>query len=195
VRVLIADHFATRVGIRLALDDQVEVCAEADDAAEATALAEREQPDVCLVGVDVPGGGVLAVRGVRAAAPSTSVIVLAAVASAEDLLAVVRAGAVGYLPGTIDPEALLRVVGAVSQNEAAVPRSLVLELLRELRATTEGGAEGLTARETQVLRMLRRGESTAAIAGELGISSVTVRRHVSSLLRKLGVEDRAALAA
>src|SRR5207302_5610320 len=140
----------------------VEVCAEAGEAAEAIRAAAHEQPDICIIGLEIPGGGVLAVHGVCAAAPDAAVIVLAASADADDLLAVVRAGAVGYLPGAIDPAALLRTVAGVTANEAAVPRTLVLELLRELQASTGARADGLTTREAQVLGMLRRGKSTAA---------------------------------
>jgi DNA-binding NarL/FixJ family response regulator len=84
------------------------------------------------------------------------------------------------------------VVKAIAANEAVVPRSMVLELLRELRGGGPG-TDTLTARETQVLGMLRRGQTTAEIANRLGIAPVTVRRHISQLVRKLGVEDRAAL--
>jgi DNA-binding NarL/FixJ family response regulator len=82
----------------------------------------------------------------------------------------------------------------VAANEAVVPRSMVLELLLELRGGG-GGADALTARESQVLGMLRRGHKTAEIAERLSIAPVTVRRHISELVRKLGVEDRAALTA
>jgi DNA-binding NarL/FixJ family response regulator len=86
-----------------------------------------------------------------------------------------------------------RVVHAAANNEAVVPRSMVLELVLELRGGG-GGADALTARESQVLGMLRRGHRTAEIAERLSIAPVTVRRHVSELVRKLGVENRAALA-
>lgn len=192
VRLLIADREPTRLGIRMALDGAVEVCAEADDAEQAIRAAKREQPDVCLVGQDLRGGAIAAVRGVSRAAPQAAVVVLTGSHDVEDLLESVRAGAVGYVPGGLDADRLQRVVRAVAAHEAVVPRSMVLELLMELRGGGSG-ADGLTGREAQVLGMLRRGQSTAQIADRLAIAPVTVRRHISQLVHKLGVEDRAAL--
>jgi DNA-binding NarL/FixJ family response regulator len=193
LRLLIADREATRVGIKMALDGEVEVCAEVDDAEQAIRAAMREQPDVCLVGDDLAGSsGLAAVRGICRAAPDAAVVVLTEGHDVDLLLDCVRAGAVGYVPGALDADRLRRIVRAVSEREAVVPRSMVLELLLELRGRGDG-ADALTTRESQVLGMLRRGHSTAEIADRLVIAPVTVRRHISELVRKLGVEDRAAL--
>ena len=192
VRLLIADWEPTRAGIRMALNGTVEVCAEAGDAEQAIRAAKHAQPDVCLVGHDIPGGAIAAIRGVSRAAPDAAVVLLTGSHDVDDLLESIRAGAVGYVPGALDADRLRRVVKAVASNEAVVPRSMVLELLLELRGG-ETGADALTARETQVLGMLRRGQSTAEIAERLAIAPVTVRRHISQLVRKLGVENRAAL--
>lgn len=177
----------------MAVEDATSTCSEAGNAEEAISVAERARPDVAIVGLEITGGGVAAVEGILQVAPDTRVIVLTAVPQAGELLAVLRAGAVGYLPGTIDPAALQRVVSAVAEGEAAIPRSMVLDMAQELRLTAIGG-EGLTTREAQVLGMVRRGESTAAIAERLSISPVTVRRHISTLMQKTGVASRAALA-
>jgi NarL family two-component system response regulator LiaR len=193
VRLLIADHEATRLGIRMALAHDVEVCAEVGDAEHAIRAAMREQPHVCLVGRDIPGGALAAVRGICRAAPNAAVVVLAQTGEAEDLLECVRAGAIGYVPGALDSERLTRVIGAVTINEAVIPRSMVLELVLELRGSGTGGGL-LTAREAQVLRLLRRGHTTAGIAQRLEIAPVTVRRHISELVHKLGVENRSFLA-
>ncbi len=194
VRLLIADHDPMRLGIRMALHAEVTVCAEATDTEQAIRLAMREQPDICLVGRDIPGDGIAAVRGICRAAPRAAVVVLAPVRDAEDLVECVRAGAIGYVPETLDAERLRTIVGAISANEAVVPRSMVFDLMAELRGGGIG-VDALTGREAQVLGMLRRGHSTAAIARRLNIAPVTVRRHVSELVRKLGVEDRSELAA
>jgi two-component system, NarL family, response regulator LiaR len=191
MRVLIVDQAPMRAGIRLALGHDIEICAEASTAEEAIRAAMREQPDVCLVGREIPGDGLVAVRGICRAAPESAVVVLAQIRDADDLLESVRAGAIGYVPDALDADRLRRVLDAITSNEAVVPRSMVLELLLELRG---GGGESLTTRESQVLGMLRRGHSTAAIADRLSIAPVTVRRHISELVHKLGVEDRAALA-
>ena len=192
LRLLIADRAPTRVGIRMALEGEVDIVAEADDSEQAIRAAMREQPDLCLVGDHISGDGLAAVRGICRAAPHSAVVVLAQANDADYLLECVRAGAVGYVPGALDADRLVRVVKAAANNEAVVPRTMVLELLLELRGGG-GGADALTARESQVLGMLRRGHKTAEIAERLSIAPVTVRRHISELVRKLGVEDRAAL--
>jgi DNA-binding NarL/FixJ family response regulator len=191
-RVLIADREATRLGIRMALDGQVSICAEAGDAEQAIRAAKREMPDLCLIGRHLCGDGLGTIRGMCRAAPQTAVVVLAPEPDVEDLLVAVRAGAVGYVPGPLDAPRLRRLVEAAAGHEALVPRAMVLELVLELRGTGNGG-DGLSARESQVLGMLRRGHSTAEIAGRLEIAPVTVRRHISDLVHKLGVEDRSAL--
>ena len=194
VQVMIADHAATRLGIKMALGQAVALRAAADDAEQAARAAERLQPEICLVGRDVAGRGMAAIRGICRAAPNAAVVVLADVRMVDDMLDAVRAGAIGYVPGPLDGEHLRRIVDAVVAGEAVIPRSMVLELLLELRSGGAGG-DALTGRESQVLGMLRRGQSTAAIAERLQIAPVTVRRHVSELVRKLGVEDRSELIA
>jgi DNA-binding NarL/FixJ family response regulator len=192
VRLLIVDHAPTRVGIRMALEGEVEVCAEAGDAETAIRAAKREQPDIALVGTGISSQWCAAIRGVCRAAPGCAVVVLAEAEDPDDLLECVRAGAVGYVPGALEIDRLRRVFSAVTAQEAVIPRGMVRELLSELRS---GGAAGntLTGREAQVLGMLRRGHSTARIAERLQIAPVTVRRHISELVRKLGVESRADL--
>src|SRR5690349_16179090 len=121
IRLLIADHAATRIGIRMALDGEIEVCAEAGDATQAIRAAMREQPDICLVGRDLPGDGIAAVRGICRAAPGAAVVVLAAASDVDDFLSAVRAGAIGY-SGAPDGVALARIVRAAAASEAVVPR-------------------------------------------------------------------------
>lgn len=192
VRLLIADIPAMRAGIAMALEGIVEVCGEVGDADSAIRAAYREQPDACLVARELAGGWLGAVRGVCRAAPKTAIVVLAQTEDVDDLVAAVRAGAIGYVPGVLDPAGLRGIVAALRAREAVIPRSMVLELLLELRAGG-AGADSLTTREAEVLGMLRRGHNTATIAQRLGIAPVTVRRHVSGLVQKLGVPDRSAL--
>jgi DNA-binding NarL/FixJ family response regulator len=192
-RLLIADHPPTRLGLRIALDGTVQICAEAETAEEAIQAAERQRPDFCIIGRDLPGGAIVATRGICRAKPNTAVVIVTPALDPEDLVACIQAGAVGYLPGSIHPSALRRVVSTVLVGEAAVPRSLVLELVRELQGTAVSGANRLSPREAEVLALLRRGEPTAFIAGQLGISPVTVRRHISAMVRKTGSEDRGTL--
>ncbi|MBV9797715.1 MAG: response regulator transcription factor [Solirubrobacterales bacterium] len=194
LRLLIADNGPTRAGIRLALGAEVEICAEAGNAERAIRAAMREQPDVCLVGRELPGDGLAGVRGICRAAPRAAVVVFAEVPDFDDLLDAVRAGAIGYVPDAVSPERLRKIIDAAAAGEAVVPPAMVLELLKELRGNG-AGAEVLTTREAQVLGMLRRGHTTAAIAHRLDITPVTVRRHISELVHKLGVRNRSELIA
>jgi NarL family two-component system response regulator LiaR len=193
LRMLIADHPPTRLGIRMALGSLVDVCAEADDPEQAIRAAMRQQPDLCLIGREIIGDAVGSVRGVCRAAPNAAVVVLAQAGDNDDLIELIRAGAIGYVPGPVDGERLRRIVRAVASHEAIVPRSMILDLLLELRCFGSG-ADALTLRESQVLGLLRRGHSTSVIAERLSIAPVTVRRHISELVQKLGVKDRATLA-
>jgi DNA-binding NarL/FixJ family response regulator len=192
-RLLIADTELMRFAVAFALRPDLDIAAEANDVKSAVTEVQITRPDLCLVGRDLRGGGITAVRELVEAVPGISVILLAPSSDVDDLLAAIRAGAVGYVPGNVDAEHLRRVVRAVIAGQAAVPRSLVRALLVELRAAEDPDGHLLTAREAQVLRMLRRGRSTNEIAGRLHVSPVTVRRHVSDLVHKLQVEDRDAL--
>lgn len=192
ITAMVADHGATRLGIRMALGDDVQICAEADNAEQAIRAAKREQPDVCLIGREIPGDGLAAVRAISRAAPNSAIVVLAAVRDVDEMLEAIRAGAIGYVPGALDADRLRRVVHAVATREAVVPRSMVLELLLELRGVAVE-SDLLTGREAEVLGMLRRGQTTQAIATRLNIAPGTVRRHISEVVHKLGVDDRRGL--
>ena len=191
--LLITDHTPTRLGIRMALEDLASTCLEAGSAEEAIMIAAAAQPDLCIVGADITGGAIPAVEGIRRVAPEASVVVLAASPAAAELIALLRAGAVGYVPSSIDPAALRRVVMAVRAGEGSIPRAMLPEVVREL-AMSGRRRDGLSVREAQVLTMLRSGGSTRSIADHLAISPVTVRRHISVLVQKTGVRDRAQLA-
>jgi DNA-binding NarL/FixJ family response regulator len=193
LRVLIADSAPTRFGVRLALDGVVTICGEAGDRQRAVELAQELWPDVCLIGRGLPGGGLETVREICRSLPETAVIVLAHNDYPNDVLAFVRAGAIGYVPAGSDPPNLRRVILAVEAAEPAIPRAMVRELVDEIRGGARAGAGNMTLRDYQVLAMLRGGASTAAIAEGLEISPVTVRRHISVLARKAGVTGRSAL--
>jgi DNA-binding NarL/FixJ family response regulator len=192
MRLLIVDNAPTRAGIRMALGDDVLVCAEETEPDQAIRAAKREQPDIAFIGREVAGDWRALVRGVCRAAPLCAVVVLSQASDADDMLESVRAGAVGYVPGALDADRIQRVFRALQGSEAVVPRAMVNELLSELRGT-HNAENGLTGREAQVLGMLRRGHSTAWIAERLQIAPVTVRRHISELVHKLGVESRSDL--
>lgn len=190
IRVLVADHVPTRLGIRLALAGHAEICAEADTCPLAVSAACTSRPDVCLIGESLPGGGINAVREISRAVPETSLVVLSHRQSGHNLLTAVRAGAVGYVPAGFDAPQLRRVITSVVSDQVAVPRSLVRDLVTELRELQRAVEEGITGREAEILAMLRAGRTTTAIATQLEISPVTVRRHISKLVQKAGVRDR-----
>ena len=202
-RVLLAERDGpTRAGLRLALVDAgFEVMAEArarDGAIEATL---EHRPDVALVSTDLPGGGIEVAQAIAESLPGTKVIALSARPNGQELLAAVLAGAVGYLSKEISPARLPQALEGVMRGEVALPRRHTQHLLDALRGrenertlvTAQANAP-LTDREWEVLRLLGDSASTGQMAQRLGISQVTVRRHVSSLLRKLGVADRAGAA-
>jgi DNA-binding NarL/FixJ family response regulator len=194
IRLLIAHNAPTRAGIRLALGADVDTCAEVADSDQAIRAAKREQPEVCIVGREIPGDWLAAVRGISRAAPGAGVVVVTPQGDIDDLLEAVRAGAVGYVADAGNTNCMRRIVRAAAAHEAVIPRTMVLELLLEVRGSGSTG-DLLTRREAQVLGMLRRGHSTAEIARRLDIAPVTVRRHISDLVRKLGVGNRSALTA
>ena len=201
IRLLIADdHEATRAGIRLAVEGHgFTVCASAEDSEGAVDAALRERPAVCLLDVNMPGSGIVAAQRIVAALPETAVVMLTVSQADDDLFAALRAGACGYLLKDIDSDRLPHALRGVLAGEAALPRTLVARVVdefrrrgtRRLRLVAERGPV-LTEREWEVLERLREGDSTAEIASRLGVSPTTVRRHVSGILRKLHVPDRAA---
>jgi DNA-binding NarL/FixJ family response regulator len=199
--VVLADHHAgTRIGIRGALEPHgLRVVAETETAGETLAAVLRLAPGVCLVSTTLPGGAIDVTRLIKARAPATRVVMLSAAAHNEELFGALRAGADGYLLMTTSPERLSHAIRGVINGEAALSRSLTAQLIREFRDRghrrrlsifADRAPIELTAREYEVLERLRRPERTAEIAHHLSISEVTVRRHISSILTKLGAPDR-----
>jgi DNA-binding NarL/FixJ family response regulator len=195
--VIADDERVTRLGVRMALmRGGFRVLAEVADRQEAVAAVQRERPDVCLLEVSIPGGGIEAARDISRASPATSVVMLSAFADTEDVLASLRAGALGFLPKDMSPDRLPAALCGVLKGEAALPRALVARVLQSFRgfATEVGdpkiGLVQLTRREAQILRMLGSGLTTVEVADMLSVSPVTVRRHISAGVAKLGVADR-----
>jgi DNA-binding NarL/FixJ family response regulator len=177
------------------------VCAEAATADDAVAAALRERPDVCLIDVRMPGNGIRAVAEIAAGLPGTPIVMLTVSSEAEDLVNAVTAGAAGYLLKDMDPRRLPSAVRAAIAGESPIPGLLTARLIEEFRrrarstlAIGGGRRVELTHREWDVLELLADGASTAAMAQRLSIDRVTVRRHISDLLRKLEVVSRDAAA-
>jgi DNA-binding NarL/FixJ family response regulator len=201
--VIADDHAPTRAGVRASLDGgDFVVVAEAHDADSAVAAVHREQPDVVLLDIHMPGSGIAAAVTIGERFTDVAVVMLTVSRDDDDLFASLKAGAMGYLLKDMDPTRLAPALQGVLDGEAALPRTLVARVLSEFRTAErrpslpflkQRGVQ-LTDREHEVLVMLRDGLSTAEIANRLGRSPVTVRRHVSATLAKLRVPDRKAMA-
>lgn len=203
VRVLVADdHPPTRAGVRRVLEAEgFEVCAEEATGAAAVEAALRERPDVCLLDVRMPeGGGVAAATAIAARLPDTNIVMLTVSRDDADLFDALRAGAQGYLLKDIERTKLPAALRSVLAGEAQLPASLVARVIDDFRhrqdhrraLLRERPAVQLRRREWEVLELLRDGLTTAEISQRLFVAEVTVRSHVSAILRKLRVPDREA---
>ena len=197
--LVVDDHPLTRAAlIGLLEQHSFPVVGEAGDGAEAIEHARDLQPDLVLLDLTMPGmGGLEALPKVRAAAPDCEVVVLTASGTEENLLAAIRGGAAGYLLKTEPPERIAEFLNGVAHGEAALSGEVARRLLDRVRegGTQDSGvpdaiAAELSAREVEVLLLLDEHLGTDQIAKRLFISEHTVRSHVKSLLRKLGVSSR-----
>ena len=198
-RILIVDdHPLTRDALAALLAQHgFDVVGEAASGEEAIAAADRLQPDVVLLDLTMPGmDGLTALPKIREAAPSSEVVVLTASDAEENLLAAIRAGASGYLLKTEPPEQIAAFLRGVVRGDAALSGGVARRLLDRMREYGRFGgvpdtiARTLSAREVEVLLLLDEHLGTDEIAERLFISEHTVRSHVKSLLRKLGVSSR-----
>ena len=198
--VLGEDQVATRAGVRRALESAgIRVVAETSSAAECVAAALKFRPDVCLLAIHIAGSGIVAAEEISNALPDTRVIMLTGSDREEDLFAALHAGAEGYLLKTTAPARLPYAIRGVLAGEAALPRCLTARLIHEYRnrgrrrclpLSVSGRPVELTAREFEVLGRMRQGETTGRIATDLRISEVTVRRHISAIVHKVGAGNR-----
>jgi DNA-binding NarL/FixJ family response regulator len=205
VRILIADdHKPTRDDVCRVLerDDQFEICAVAVDAVQAVQAALRERPDICLLDVRMPGGGVAAAWEIAARLPNTKIVMFTVSDDDTDLFAALRAGADGYLLKTMTLTRLPAALAGVCAGEAAIQRTLVARVLDRFHGKeprwrhvvgTEAKGRRMTSREWEVLELLAQQRSTAEIAEDLVLSASAVRVHIAAIVRKMGVADRAAL--
>ena len=200
VRVVIADdHPMYRYGVAavLATADEIDLVGEASDGAELIALAGREQPDVVLTDLAMPGlDGASACRELLARQPDLGVLVLTMHADDESLVSALRAGARGYLVKGADKAELIRSILAVADGQAVYGAPVarrIGELFGVPRPATPAFPD-LTPREREVLDLLADGARNSEIARQLGMTDKTVRNHVSAILMKLQVPDRTAAA-
>jgi DNA-binding NarL/FixJ family response regulator len=192
---LVDDHRLFRSGVRAELSATVDVVGEAADVAEAVAGIESVHPDVVLLDVHLPGGGGQAViQQVHRRDPTVRFLALSVSDAADDVIAVVRAGARGYVTKTISPGDLMDAITRVSDGDAVFSARLagfVLDAFSgDVPVPADPELDLLTPREREVLRLIARGYTYKELARRLSISVKTVETHVSSVLRKLQLSSR-----
>jgi DNA-binding NarL/FixJ family response regulator len=192
--VLVDDHAMFRSGVRAELGERVQVVGEAGTVADAVAVIGREQPDVVLLDVHMPdGGGLAVIEALRSS--ETRFLALSVSDAAEDVIALIRAGARGYVTKTISADELADAIARVAGGDAVFsPRlaGFVLDAFRDAPSvpSVDPEIDLLTPREREVLRLLARGYAYKEIASELFISIKTVETHASNVLRKLQLSNR-----
>ena len=209
---LVEDHAVFRAGVRAELGEAVDVVGEADEVAAAVELINERVPDVVLLDVHLPGGGGRAVlEGVLPHHPEVQFLALSVSDAPEDVIAVIRAGARGYITKTISGDELLQAVYRVGAGDAVFSPRLAGFVLDAFSAGAVSGSgsgadagagtglgarsgdpelDQLSPREQQVLRLIARGYTYKEVAKDLTISAKTVESHVSSVLRKLQLSTR-----
>jgi DNA-binding NarL/FixJ family response regulator len=193
---LVDDHAMFRAGVRAELGESVSLVGEADSVAEAIAGIRSTRPDVVLLDVHMPeGGGLSVLAGVAADVPDTRFLALSVSDAAEDVIAVIRAGARGYVTKTISADELTAAVRRVADGDVVFsPRlaGFVLDAFRDapVPPSVDPDLDQLTPREREVLRLLARGYAYKEVASELYISIKTVETHASNVLRKLQLSSR-----
>jgi DNA-binding NarL/FixJ family response regulator len=193
--VLVDDHGLFLAGVRSQLGDEVEVVGEAGTVADAVPLIKKLDPDVVLLDVHLPDGkGDAIINAVAAERPGVKFLALSVSDAAEDVIAVIRAGARGYVTKTIAADELTAAIGRVAQGDAVFSPRLAGFVLDAFRAgdrlTSSAELDELTPREREVLQLIARGYMYKEIAARLHLSVKTVESHVSSVLRKLQLSTR-----
>jgi NarL family two-component system response regulator LiaR len=196
IRLVIADdHVLVRQGIRAFLDTHADlaIVGEAEDAAGAAQICAQMKPQVALVDLVMPGGGIAATRDIRATSPDTQVILLTSFDDSRQIVAAIQAGALSCLLKDIDADGLADAIRRTARGEAVLHPRVAGYLLDAIRRGASPGEEPLATlsdREREVLALMAEGMSNQVIGEKLGISEKTVKTHVSNILAKLGVADR-----
>lgn len=204
--LIVDDHPLFRSGLKsvLELDSAIQVVGEAQDGQQALEMARELEPKVILMDVNLPlVNGLQATRELSAQKSSAAIIILTAYHDDEQMLHAIRAGAYGYFPKEVAPTELLNAIRTVSSGQYAIndqvlakPQvaSWLISQFESMQSTMDDAPEeafrSLSAREMEILKLITRGLSNKEIAKALGISRQTVKNHMTSILRKLAVNDR-----
>lgn len=200
--VLVDDHALVRSAVRQALaSSEIEVVGEAGSAVEALDVIPRLDPDVVLLDVDLPGtDGLTLLRDLGPRLPKAKFVMLTVSSSSRDLTEAMRSGAIGYLTKDLSPDALRRAVLGLRNGELAMSRSMAASVIEGMSVNARRSLDGghgeaplgdLSQREEEVLRLLADGLTDREVADRLVISPRTVETHVSNILHKLNVKNRA----
>ncbi len=197
IRVLLADdHALVREGTRrlLEAEDDVEVVAEAASGEEAVEAVQRQNPDIAIMDIAMPGmGGIEATRKIKANSPNTAILVLSAYDDEQYLIALLEAGAAGFLLKNVHGQELINAVRAVARGESVLQPSLAEKMMRRLTSRAhpaQRSADLLSEREFDVLRLAARGLPNKEIARRMGLSIRTVHSHLANIFQKMRVGSR-----
>jgi DNA-binding NarL/FixJ family response regulator len=196
---LVDDHRLFLAGVRSEIESSVDIVGSASDVDDAIEGIRETSPEVVLVDVHMPGGGGLTViENVVETHPDVRFLALSVSDAAEDVIAMIRAGARGYVTKSITPEELIEAIGRIKAGDAVFsPRlaGFVLDAFADtMSVPIDPELDQLTPREKEVLRQIARGYSYKQVARRLSISVKTVETHVSAVLRKLQLSNRHELA-
>lgn len=198
IRVAVVDdHPIYRLGLvqTLRQDSSIEVVAEGATSADAVRIALEQVPDVMLLDVQMPGGGVEAAKAISTAGGATRIVMLTVSEQDRDVMGALEAGALGYvLKGVSGPD-LLRTVRAISRGETYIMPGLAARLLRQFQRKPQQRAvslndPGLSAREEQILNHVAHGLTNKEIANKLDLSEKTVKHYMTNVMQKLQVRNR-----
>jgi DNA-binding NarL/FixJ family response regulator len=196
--VVVDDHPFFREGVvnRLRTEPDFEIVGEGESAAEAVRLTGELVPDLLLLDISIPGGGLSAAHAIAAQSPVTKVVMLTASEEEEDLLGALKAGAKGYVLKGVTPRELVRILRGVHGGEAYISPSLAASLLSEMMGRASGGQhltsplDELTQREREILELVAEGQSNKEIGYKLHLAEKTVKHHMTNILQKLQVRNR-----
>jgi NarL family two-component system response regulator LiaR len=201
IKVLITDdHTVVRKGLKALLSSEkyrIEVIGEASNGDEAIQKAEQLEPDVILMDLVMPGKtGLEAIKEIKEMQPHARILVLTSFAEDDNVTQAIKAGAYGFLLKDTSPDELVQTIRSVYADRLTLPQKLTHFLLGEKaeKGEKDSTSDELTPRELDVLRCIAQGMSNKQVAQTLSVSTTTVRSHVSSMIRKLNVENRTQLA-
>jgi DNA-binding NarL/FixJ family response regulator len=191
--VVVDDHplFLDGLVATLSADEELEVVATGADATSAVRAAREHQPDLALLDIAMPGGGIEAARSIRPASPATRVVMLTSSENEDDLLAAMDAGARGYVLKGVAGRELRIILKSVHRGEVYVAPGLAYAMIKGLtKPRIEDPLAELTSREREVLELVAAGLSNAEIGGRLGLAEKTVKHYMTAILGKLDVGSR-----